>query len=349
MGKQKSSLTEWPEDLKDVVDWLLRVGEMDQGGSGNSNKLNLQKAVCALNDYGETTSVLKAENTGGLFNSVADGLRVFIGYSSGGGRDLDGQGIGRYGVGGYSSSYTTNAKWTWNNDSEQNSKTCAHILLGSMPLLYYGLTYLLWRCSGRHGWQNQIIQGDWQGTQLNAFMQDMNYDSSRLNSSKGSAFIQRVKDEIRDFTNVSASAPPSYPEFLKKLQENGKPNLAGQAMSAPLYALYAASHAYLQSKWKSHMLNDIPQTKAEIEATLTGYSEAVTKLEPTGAKKLSDACLTLLSHIKDVFHPDPPASSSGAAAAGGVLGTAALGTTAALATNVGGITTTLKNLIPIFK
>ncbi|GIX62598.1 variant erythrocyte surface antigen-1a related protein, putative [Babesia caballi] len=51
MGKPKNTLTDWPEDLKDVIDWFLRLAEMDEGGSGYSNKTKLKKAVEKLNGF----------------------------------------------------------------------------------------------------------------------------------------------------------------------------------------------------------------------------------------------------------------------------------------------------------
>ncbi|GIX63942.1 variant erythrocyte surface antigen-1 family protein [Babesia caballi] len=136
-------LTDWPDTLKDVIDWFLRMGEMDKGGSGLGKGMELQSAVKALTDYGDASSVLKADSTGGLFKAVAEGLRVFIGYNESGDHDLTGDGIGLSSHGRYASSYKTEATWTWNNDSDPQSKICAHILLGSFPLLYFGLTYLL--------------------------------------------------------------------------------------------------------------------------------------------------------------------------------------------------------------
>ncbi|GIX61870.1 variant erythrocyte surface antigen-1 family protein [Babesia caballi] len=350
---QKNSLTEWPDDLKDVIDWFLRVGEIDKGGSGDSNKLKLQNAVKALTDYGEASTVLKAENTGGPFSSVTEGLRVFIGYNTSGGRELDGSGIGLSSYGGYASSYKDSAKWNggW-NASDSNSKTCAHILLASTPLPYYGLTYLFWRCSDNDGWQEQTTSGDSNGSQFYYFLLDMGYSSGLNSGKKGSEVMNRVESEITDFKKVPATDSSSYPEFLKQLQETGKPNLANSAMNAPMYALYAASHAYLQSKLSSSKITELPQTKSDISKTLKGYSDAVEALNPGSSQKLPEAYLTLLAQIQSVNDEDPPAppSSSAAAAAGDVLGTAALGgTAAALATNVGGITTTLKNFIPLFK
>ncbi|GIX63943.1 viral A-type inclusion protein repeat protein [Babesia caballi] len=183
----------------------------------------------------------------------------------------------------------------------------------------------------------------------------MGYSSglkSDLNGSKIATLLGSEDDPIPDLKTIYNSDSPSYPDFLKKLQGNGKPNLPKNAMSAPLYALFAASHAYLQNNGKSLKIMELPQTKSDISKTLQGYSDEVKKLDGSNTRKLSTAYTNLLSQIKEAFIPDPPspASSSAGAAAGGVLGTAAIGgTAAALATNVGGVTTTFKSLIPIFK
>ncbi|GIX62583.1 variant erythrocyte surface antigen-1 family protein [Babesia caballi] len=329
-----------PSNLKEAIDWILRLSEMDRNGNGDSNKTKLPAAVEVLGDYGTAETILKTESIAGTFGRVAEGLRVFIGYNTSGVRDLDGQGIGRSGPGGYTSSYKPSAKWDGNPN---NPATYAHILLCSMPLLYYGITHTFWQCT-RGNWKNQTIPGDVHGTQLNAFMQDMNYDTSRLNNSmKGHSVMNKVGSTIDDFTNVTVSDSSTYPDFLQKLHQHGQSKLPNQTMQAPLYKLYSASAKYLQSKLGHSTITDLPQTQSDIEVTLKVYSEAVKKLGSGKSQKLSEAYLTLLTQIQSVFNQDPPASSSGAAAAGGILGTAAV------AFNVGGITTTLKNLIPIFK
>ncbi|GIX62562.1 uncharacterized protein BcabD6B2_19970 [Babesia caballi] len=348
-------LTDWPDTLEDVIDWFLRVGGKDEESQGHDRKSELSSAVKALGDYGEAQKILESASIAGLFNAVCDGLRVFIGYS--GQRNMTANGIGNYHRPSYASSYEKSATWEGNwQAADTNSQTCAAIFLYTMPIVYFGLTYLFWRCGGRHGWQDQKLQGDVQGTQLHEFMNYMGYSSDNLsNTIKGQKIAELFgseNDSIQDFKTLYSSASLSYPDFLRKLQEHGQPKLRGRAMSAPLYALYAVSSKYLQSKVKHSKIMDLPQTQSNIAKTLKGYSEAVTKLGAAKAKDLSTAYNTLLTQIKSVFHPDPPspASSSAGAVAGGVLGTAALGgTAAALATNVGGITTTLKSLIPIFK
>ncbi|GIX63143.1 variant erythrocyte surface antigen-1 family protein [Babesia caballi] len=358
MGDQKKSkLTEWPENLKEVIDWFLRVGGKDQDGSGYSNSGKLETAVKSLNGFTDAAQGLGTFYIEGLFKKVAEGLQQLIGYNSM--YQLEGNGIGRKQSSPYTSSYSIQAKWesSLNTATSSEAQKAANIFLGSMPILYFGLTYLLWRCSGKHGWQDQRLQGDSEISELSDFMNVMGYDTNKLNSGVNGQTIAKLLgtdgDSIQDLKELYSSVSTmTYPEFLKQMNQNGKDKLSHkQAANAPLYVLYAASNAYLTTKLSYLKNKELPQTQSDIAKTLNWYSEAVNKLDASNTRELSTAYNTLLSQIKDVF-PDPPVppSSSGAAAAGGVLGTAAIGgTAAAFATNVGGITTTLKSFIPIFK
>ncbi|GIX62315.1 reverse-transcriptase domain containing protein,putative [Babesia caballi] len=299
----------------------------------------LANAVEALPGYSKAKEGLGGGNVAGLFNAVCDGLRVFIGYS--GTRQLEGKGIGlSNSVGGYTSSYEQTATWKGNwQATDTNSQTCAHILLGTMPLLYFGLTYLFWMCC--RGWKLKTIAGDNNGSDLYSFMSAMGYDTGKLNSDVTGTKIAKLlgseHNAIEDLKTLYSSVSPNYPEFLKQMNQNGKDELSQKrAVNAPLYVLYAASSQYLQSQVKPSKIMELPQTQSDIANTLNGYSEAVKRLGSGKSQKLSEAYLTLLTQIQSVFNQDPPspASSSAGAAAGGVLGTAVVGgTAAALATN----------------
>ncbi|GIX62830.1 variant erythrocyte surface antigen-1 family protein [Babesia caballi] len=357
MGGKKSSLTDWPDNLKDVIDWFLRVGEMDQGGSGFGNQTKLPAAVKALVDYESIKEVLDPDSIAGTFGYVAEGLRVFIGYNPSGLHQLDGSGIGLDTVGKYASSYGNQAQWncaSWNADSTE-AKICASIFLGSMPILYFGLTYIYWKCTGNHGWQNQTLQGGPDGYNLSNYMSYMEYDTGTLSNTirgqKIATLLGTGRYAIYDFKEVSASNSSTYPEFLKKLQEHGQPKLPNSAANAPMYALYTAASKYLQSKVKFSKIMDLPRTKSDIANTLKGYREAVKALNPGSSQKLSTAYLTLLSKIKDVFNEAPPASpsSSGVAPVAGTLTTLGLrgGAAAAYLFNLGGAKTLVTNLLRI--
>ncbi|GIX61453.1 variant erythrocyte surface antigen-1 family protein [Babesia caballi] len=345
MGVQKSSFTDWPEDLRDVIDWFLRVGGKDKESQGHDKKDKLKDAVKTLDGFDASSISLKsADNIQGLFNYVCSGLRAFIGYDINGIDELDGKGIAL--KSGYASSYNDSAQWS--GDSS-NLTTYAKIFLYSMPLLFYGITYTFWQCT-RGNWKNQTIPGDFHGAHFYTFLLDMGYNSDKLkNGCKGHDVMIKVGGVIDELSTATASSY-NYPKFLKQLEDNGKPNLPKRAYNHTLYALYAASHAYLTTKLPSLQIEELPQTQSEIAKTLNGYSEAVKKLEGSNTQQLSKAYLALLSQIKDVFNDDPPASSSVGATAGGLLGTAAVGGAgAAVALNVGGVTTAVKGAIGIFK
>ncbi|GIX64746.1 variant erythrocyte surface antigen-1 family protein [Babesia caballi] len=340
MGTPKIQLTEWPEDLKDVIDWMVRI-------SFFGKSVKLKDAVEALESNILQSTGLSKGSMEGLFNKVASGLKEFIGY--GGNHDLTGEGIGQNFGSSYASSYSGQAKWdgaSW-NAGEENANTAAKIFLYTMPLLYYGITYTFWQCT-RGNWKNQTIPGDVYGTHFYTFLLDMGFTDDKLkNNISGTSVMTKVGGVIDELQKASAG---TYPQFLKKLEENAKPNLPQNAYSYSLYALYFASHGYLTTKLPSLKNKELPQTQSDIEVTLKGYSKAVKKLEGSNTQQLSKAYLMLLAKIKEAFNQDPPPPpSSGGAASGGVLGTAVLGgTAAALATNVGGVTTTLKSFIPIF-
>ncbi|GIX62729.1 variant erythrocyte surface antigen-1 family protein [Babesia caballi] len=321
MGGKKTKLTDWPEDLKDVIDWFLRVGGKDSVSKGDNKSGELSSAVGKLQDYAVAKKILESSSVDGLFKAVTDGLQRFIGYDSGH-YELDGKGIGlATGIGGYVSSYKDSAKWTWNTDwdaSDSNSKTCAHILLGTMPLLYFGLTYLFWMCLKE--WNKQKLGGG-SANDIYWFMQKMGYNSGLRTEVEGQKIAELLvseHDPITDFTKVTASDSPSYPDFLKKLHQQGA--VASSVMDFPLYKLYAASHTYLKTKAK-FSIEELPQYKEDIDNMITVYSNAICNLNPESRGKLAEAYQTLLTKIKVAFPeaPKPPQSSAAASAVGEVV------------------------------
>ncbi|GIX63395.1 variant erythrocyte surface antigen-1 family protein [Babesia caballi] len=247
MGVQKNSLTEWPDNLKDVIDWFLRVGGKDRNGNGDSNKTKLPAAVEALGDYAVAKNVLESGSIAGLYNAVCDGLRVFIGYGTSN-RELDGKGIGLDTFPNFSSSHGNQVKWTWNTDSEQNSKTCAALLLGTMPLLYYGLTYPFWRCEGKGGWAQESLNGSGgsgsdQGT-LKQYMEALGYKEN-LNNKTGKSLVDDIMKSMfsRELRTAYGPSQTHYFNFLKALQD--KAPKSTPLSSSPLTSLYLISYYYI--------------------------------------------------------------------------------------------------------
>ncbi|GIX65073.1 variant erythrocyte surface antigen-1 family protein [Babesia caballi] len=352
MGGQKNSLTDWPDNLKDVIDWFLRVAEMDQGGSGLGNKDNVKKAVSHLTGFTEATKGLGTFHIEGLFSSVAGALQHLIGYD--GTYQLEGKGIGRKDQ--YTSTYPKSAKWDggWNAGATEANKV-AIIFLGSMPILYFFVTYLYWKCkqdSAYGGWDTQTLNTNTSG--LNNFMLQMEFTTSQLSSIKGSEIAKLFENHSKGFDGLNGvdKSQHSFEDFLKKLTGKHGETKITNAMQCPLYTLYRAAKAYLESKFQNHSAVEGEDNLNEIQNRLLKFKTSCSR-----SHELSDEFVKFLNEIKlNTSVTSTPVenasqlSSSAGAASGSVLGTAALGgTAAALATDVGGITTTLKSFIPIFR
>ncbi|GIX61469.1 uncharacterized protein BcabD6B2_09040 [Babesia caballi] len=132
MGVQKNSLTEWPKNLKEAIDWLALVGGYGQGA--HDMKTKLAAAVNSLTDFktafkGKFGTV---EDPTGLIKNLADNLGSrFMGYASqGGGFNFNDSGIIKHG-----NKYTTKYKDA-TSDGSQNDKDMACIFLGSVVITF---------------------------------------------------------------------------------------------------------------------------------------------------------------------------------------------------------------------
>ncbi|GIX62373.1 variant erythrocyte surface antigen-1 family protein [Babesia caballi] len=328
---QKSQLTEWPENLKEVIDWFLRVGGKDQESKGNDKKDELKKAVDRLGDYDTAQTVLESSSIPGLFNNVARALQRFIGYDESGERELNGSGIGLYSVaGGYASSYSIQAKWNGLLDQpeSQEAKKAALIFLGSMPILYFGLTYLYWKCSSRQSEYWASYRLNVSADPLGLFMSTMGYTPTSMLQNKGGTQVATImeSDHLYGFEELRLRAlrsPPCFKEYLKSKFQSGSD---GEGINA-----------------------NLEETKKKLLKFKGACSRSAPELNDEFEKFLKEINVTQSATSKN-GDSSQQSSSSGAAAAGSLLGTAAVGGAgAAVALNVGGVTTALKGAIGILK
>ncbi|GIX64977.1 variant erythrocyte surface antigen-1 family protein [Babesia caballi] len=346
-------LSQPPTNLKEAIDWVLCMsGNYGEGdGEGKQAIQKLAKEVMTLlinvtvgehpvgNVHGQHIGTLlqgdaSSSHTGNFrpIQSLCNGLRELIGYS--GGR-AGTNGIGK--SGGYQSSYSDSSPST-----SVNTDDAAKRFFGFIPLTFFALGFLYWQCQGP--WKILTL-GD---GPMEAFLDAMGFTAENLNTDKNGSQIPDMFSLFDEFRNVDRT--PTFPAFLQKVEEKGKNKFKFMPSRVPLYTLCLIALTYIAKTSDALSTDKIPQTKGEIIDTLNKLSEAV-KSPPFGAmSNLSAYYEKLEVFIIEAIKSTESTSSSGAAAAGGVLGTAAIGgTAAALATNVGGITTTLKNLIPIFK
>ncbi|GIX61807.1 variant erythrocyte surface antigen-1 family protein [Babesia caballi] len=215
------SLTDCPSNLKEAIDWILRVTGKD-GGGGSGGTEQLATAVTDLiNTAGVKNINPKITIEKILIDNLATGLATFIGYS------------GTNGIksGSYKSTYGVGARWQYLqlNDGAQK---CAKIFLGCLPMIFSALSYLYWRCSQpmNHGGWNEMTLGGGNGFSLRYFMESIGYNGvTDLDMTKNGSKIEgSAFSGLTEFNGAMTKAttphppPPSncaYATFTKQLRE----------------------------------------------------------------------------------------------------------------------------------
>ncbi|GIX61163.1 variant erythrocyte surface antigen-1 family protein [Babesia caballi] len=270
MGVQKTKLTEWPEDLKDVIDWFLRVGGKDPESKGNDKKSELKDAVYQLEGKDVLENALGNGNLEGLFGSVAKGLQSFIGYDTNGTHEFTENGIAA--KSGYTSSYSKEAQWSGNLNTphSEEAKKAAKLFLCYMPLLYICLIYMYWKCKLQYGgWGSYSLHRT--NEALGLFMVNMGFKpSTELQDIKGSNVAESLTREPDGFSELKKAPKDEYyfSSYLGKVSEYGESEISKPA-SCPLYALYKASTEYLMSRYIGE--KDSDETLENIKQKLQGF------------------------------------------------------------------------------
>ncbi|GIX65933.1 variant erythrocyte surface antigen-1 family protein [Babesia caballi] len=345
MGEsQKSQLTDWPEDLKDVVDWFLRVGGKDTGNQNNDKSGALKNAVYQLKGKDVLENALGSGDLPGLFIKVTKGLQQLIGYDGNGNHDLTEDGIGRKNS--YASSYGS-AKWKDKLDqpTSPEAKKAAKIFLCYMPVLYLCLIYLYWKCKLQYGgWGSETINGNQSG--LSLFMINMGFPSTQLNGNKlGSEIANLLVNEPNGLDELkNAQSSSLYSDYLDKVTQYGQSQIT-HPINCPLYALYKASTAYLKSRFQEEKPTN--QSLEEIREKIRTFH-----ISCNSAPELKGAIGTFISICltkpQKSNHPSP-SSTSHAGPVAGTLTTLGLGggATAAYLFNLGGAKTIVNGLLKI--
>ncbi|GIX62590.1 extracellular matrix-binding ebh [Babesia caballi] len=285
-GKQ---LTDCPSNLKEAIDWILRVTGKDGGGGGGTNGTEqLADAVSKLSkDVKASSPELKEKlekiegalgtPSTGLIESLATGLATFIGYS------------GTNGIksGSYKSTYGVGARWQngWNNSSDSGAQTCAQIFLGCVPIIFSALSYLYWKCKQRHsqgGWEQMYFNGSGYGQNLKAFMVGQGYSADHLSKQKGSEVATSLQSlGMSSVTATQSSHTDLLNDLNIKLEEALKAvaspppittNLNGHSLSALFYLCrcYFTGKQIMQSKRDTTSKHRPPTSIREMLYWLSG-------------------------------------------------------------------------------
>ncbi|GIX60976.1 variant erythrocyte surface antigen-1 family protein [Babesia caballi] len=316
------SLTDCPSNLKEAIDWILRVTGKDGGQGGGNGTKDLADAVRKLLSAAGVEQ-LKPPITinKDLIENLAEGLAKFIGYGGNNGIKSDS----------YNATYDGGATWQ-NSQSNDGAQTCAKIFLGCVPLCFYGLSYLYWRCDikGNGEWKTSTLTTG----HLGYFMNGQGFNSKQLSGKLGSQVVtEAMKDDnFKDFKtaleeakhaaqtrankedaarttlgigtshnpsqpnrSVSANQNPTYPEYLQALCGKwcNKPSTFTPSNGNSLSALYYVSYLYFNAKQSA--LTNAPEFKPRPPSTIREmlYFLAALPFSPSYDK--------LNSHITNYF------------------------------------------------
>ncbi|GIX61458.1 variant erythrocyte surface antigen-1 family protein [Babesia caballi] len=354
MTTGKKKLTEPPQNLKEAIDWVLCMSG-NYGEGGGEGKKAIQKLATKVItlvmtikatgiSFGTVHGVSVATLLGGDVNgsvhskrpitSLANGLRGFIAYSNG--------------IGKQSYDYSYSDK----NPSQklQDNEDAAKFFMGSIPLLFFGLSFFYWMCREDGGkWYKENFAS---GSPLTQFLEALGF-SGQLNDQKMGSNVSSMFSGFDEF-KIYDGYSKTYPDFLRKVGHNAFKQFQSKPNDYPLYTLYYFSYHYLQyqhSKAIVKTVNGSPNNEEEVLATLIWLGEAMATLNVQGLEGLlSLAYENLRSEITNALpYIDISQHYSAAAPVAGTLTTLGLGGGAAAAYlfNLGGAKTLVNGLLRI--
>ncbi|GIX65581.1 collagen alpha-1(I) chain protein [Babesia caballi] len=304
-----------PTNLKDAIDWVLRVS----GGDGfNKDTYGVRHLANEMKELLQAADVddfkLDSSRLSSIIISFAEGLKAFIGYN--GQRQPDGNtGIASRQ---YRSSYYENAKRNIVNDVRDSKQKCAKILLGFASLFYYAMTYLYWRCANvdwlQHEWDAMYFNGEsilgpgYKGNALSVFMAAVGYTKKgHLSRKSGDDVMQKMAETFTELNSTDMDGSnSSYSMYLQGVQQKGQKAFHSNPEKCPLYSLHAAAKAY----WESQS----PESKGISEAfnTIGEYFEKLST--PDSYETLQQIVKDLADNVK-IFVTPPGSSGVGSISA----------------------------------
>ncbi|GIX62371.1 variant erythrocyte surface antigen-1 family protein [Babesia caballi] len=263
-----------PPNIMEAIDWILRV----TGKDGQDQGSGTDSLTTAVNDLLTTARVKnihpKITISQNLIENLAEGLAKFIGYKHPGSSNeigTEGIAVGKNGTSGapwnpgegsglgYRLTYhRTSATWDKSFGNNGDSSIAAKIFLGCVPLCFYGLSYLYWRCE-KGGWKSMMLGGKSRIYDLKGFMVGMGYSDGNLNGSKnGSHIASSAFKSLNEFNEAMTKASQqtvgqatssfncAYTTFTKQLREEVTVNGDELSDKCPLSALFYGASCYFR-------------------------------------------------------------------------------------------------------
>ncbi|GIX62325.1 variant erythrocyte surface antigen-1 family protein [Babesia caballi] len=279
MSAGKKKLTEAPTNLKEAIDWALKIqkdGGINQLAEALEALLKNDKDICEkfckdcvtrhssasaqkqyLNKLPSFDRVQRSGDEGdgnilrkfrGEFLSfqrsitkLPDGLKKFSGANEDALTSFTGNGIIKSdNTSSYNPAYN-GAQWT-----SDEAEDCAVLLIAVAPLIYLALGLLYGKSSkkkknNRHnGWKEMKLK-DSNGTAPQAFMTEMGFLKDSLNENqKGEQIVQSLNGFTELTTTYDSKSTPLY-TFFKQFHDQAHRS----SSSSPLTYLYLLSYYYI--------------------------------------------------------------------------------------------------------
>ncbi|GIX62720.1 variant erythrocyte surface antigen-1 family protein [Babesia caballi] len=282
----KKSLTDAPKDLKEAIDWVLRVSGDGFGGSHGAIA-ELAKALTASikkTPHGKNDNVKKILavftkdeqkiKPNGPIKQLGDALTKFIGYESSGdwsgntyNHKINGRGIikqvdiyskskrqnnnGVYTSAYYGSAWGLDVEIGAQEQKQRNTEKAVQCFFTAIAFIYEGLTELYLKCKTE--WKTENLGGNSGGRNLKEFMQQNGFEKAKLNSDMtGQRITTQALQSLTEFSTAhsAAGSNPSLDAFRSQLEQNAWSNPSNYPLSA-LYIL--AAPAYTQTSIPSFL------------------------------------------------------------------------------------------------
>ncbi|GIX62287.1 variant erythrocyte surface antigen-1 family protein [Babesia caballi] len=260
MSEPKKSLTTPPENLKEAIDWVLRVSGRDGTLTDKTTELTNAISVRSTATAYSNNFMSEVNDMSSFISRVAAVLQSFIGYEYSGRKEdnynfrINGNGIIKLGIiiakrqsqstnnNVYTSAYRSTS-WDFavgnSNDAKIKAVQCFYI---AIEKIFEGLTKLYLKC--KKGWSSYRLDGN---TDLQNFMKQNGFGKTQLNPSMTADKIaSEVLKGFKEFSTAynSAGDNPSLDAFRSQLEQNAM----SSPSNYPLTALYIlATYVYVQS------------------------------------------------------------------------------------------------------
>ncbi|GIX62255.1 variant erythrocyte surface antigen-1 family protein [Babesia caballi] len=289
-----------PSNLKEAIDWILRVTGKDGGQNGTQQlagavKELLKDVELRESELGLTCMQIKGalgewlnKNQNGkgiksLIESLAEGLATFIGYKTPGGNgEIGTGGIGKqgkphesrdeaketiYGIltykDGYIWSYPRGADWnTHFSSADKGHAKAAMIFLSCLPMVFYGLGLLYWRCRSGGRWEKQNI--NYSNSPLRYFLSSQGFGKEELSGQTGEQVLATAFTKLSEFSGAlegSSSLVEYFQNLYRKLSDALKLNLSEPAETLKKHCipvLYLCSTSYFRHQHQKQAANARP-------------------------------------------------------------------------------------------